>query len=127
MHGCPQNFHWGSNFVGNFRGWGQGLQWHSEASKRSMFLPLPLPTMVSFPKNHADTKKLNGKLSSNKKRILKKVLKLHPKIFAEYFFRNYNVRLLEKWKIFCHYTHMGVAWYLLFLTNVLPLPLFPCI
>ena len=32
----------------------------------------PPPTMVSFPKNHANTKKLNAKLSSNKKKCLKK-------------------------------------------------------
>ena len=65
--------------------------------------------MVSFPKNHANTKKLNAKLSSNKK-ILKKVLKLHPKITKStesvHIFRNYNVRLLEKRKMYCHYTHM---------------------
>ena len=36
--------------------------------------------MVSFPKNHANTKKLNAKLTSYEKKIFKKVLKLHPKI-----------------------------------------------
>ena len=61
--------------------------------------------MAFFPRNHANTEKFNAKMSSNKK-ILKKVLKLHPKItkstesiyiqvytkdlhiFAQYFFRN---------------------------------------
>ena len=27
------------------------------------------------------------------------------RIFAEYFFRNYNVRLIEKKKMYCRYTH----------------------
>ena len=39
-------------------------------------------------------------------------------IFAEYFFRNNNVRLLEKRKMYCRYTHMRIAPSLLFLTTV---------
>ena len=52
--------------------------------------------MVSFPKNHANTKKFFAKLSSNKKKLFKNFLKLHPKITKSTF-------LGEKNLVFVHF------------------------
>ena len=60
--------------------------------------------MVSFPKKH--------------KEKYKQAYTKDLHIFAEYFFKNGNVRLLEKRKMNCRYTHMRIARSLLFLTTV---------
>ena len=59
----------------------------------------PGGTMVSFPKNHANTKKFFAKLSSNKKKLFKNFLKLHPKITKSTFFGEKNLVFVHFYNI----------------------------
>ena len=68
------------------------------------FISVPIPLTICNPQLKRGQQSLGRLVAVVRFHLLHILL-----LFAEYFFRNYNVRFLEKRKMFCRYTHMRFA------------------